>query len=55
MLATCQNLKIISSYNIYDFDWFEQVTSFMLIPTSRDKLNWTDASHTAEDAEDVED
>ena len=27
----------------------------MLIPTSRDKLNWTDASHTAEDTEDVED
>ena len=29
-------LKIIISYNIYDFDWFEQVTSFVLIPTSRD-------------------
>ena len=35
-------LKIIISYNIYDFDWFEQVTSFVLIPTSRNnKLNKT--------------
>jgi len=34
-------LKIIISYNIYDFDWFEQVTSFILILTSRNnKLNW---------------
>jgi hypothetical protein len=31
------NLKIIRSYFIYDSDWFEQVTSFVLTPISRDK------------------
>ena len=46
--------NIVISYNIYDFDWYVQVTSVVWIPTSRDNKTKTDANFAAKDVEDIE-
>ena len=48
--------NIVISYNIYDFDWYVQVTSAVCLKSQQQGiLNKKDANFTAEDVEDVED
>ena len=46
--------NIVISYNIYDFDWYVQVTSAVCLKSQQQGiLNKKDANFTAEDVEDL--